>query len=247
MRSKIIGATVGTSMSPAEIGNDIKPDIKAYVDAENEVLKAEIEALKALVDKLDKQLNPTVEVWKIRDDANIWETPMTLGFNFTANGTKFDGIQIGDNGGENGDPHLVYLRNGEWAVYVDGMSGIGEDTSAYRTIKIFPDQTLSEDFVAWLEANATFVGNEPIPEESNMIFFSVHGVSFSCPRGMTWNEFIGSEYDTTVDRDIDIPNSMFATDNWGEGDVVQYDWSSVYYEHGGYVYATDKITDGTAY
>lgn len=206
-----------------------------------ETLMAEIEALKVQVDKLDKQLNPMLDVWRISDTAQIYDCSIRAGFTFYANGAKFGGIYIGDGG----DPHLVYLRNGEWAVYVAGMSGSAD--RAYLTIGFDPNQDISQEFLDWLEANATFIGNEPIPEVSDMIYFSVHGVSFSCPRGMTWNEFIGSEYDTTVDRDIDIPNSMFAIDNWGEGDVVQYDWSSVYYEHGGFVYATDEIIDGTAY
>lgn len=32
MRNKIIGVTVGTPISPAKIGNDLKPDIKEYID-----------------------------------------------------------------------------------------------------------------------------------------------------------------------------------------------------------------------
>ena len=32
MRNPIIGVTVGTPTSPSKIGNELKPDIKAYID-----------------------------------------------------------------------------------------------------------------------------------------------------------------------------------------------------------------------
>lgn len=225
---------------------------KGYVDNEIVTLRVEIEALKALVDKLNKQLNPMAEVWRIREDANIWDCYWARwDINFTANGEKFTGIGLGGDG----DPILCYYRPSGAEVHIMGMSYSGEvNTEDYLTIKFVRDKISNESFIAWLEANAEFIGEEEYvePEALEMISFRVavytDTYDFYCPQGMTWEEFIASEYNTT-----DREGNGFCIDNWGMGDVVCYRGDTVYRirtedDHGfETVYTTDVINGDYSY
>ena len=174
---------------------------KRYVDKANQAMQADIDTLEALADKLNKQLNPPVNVWKIREDADIWSVSITENIRFYANDIEFDTIQIGDPF-NHGDPHLWYDYQGMRYTYLMGMSESHPNSYAYLTIKIPYDEKLSAEFTSWLEANAEYLGEEEYvrPEPSEMITFSVCNYMYAttheltCPEGMTWGEYFYSGY-----------------------------------------------------
>ena len=186
-----------------KIGNPTKDEHianKRYVDNANQAMQAEIDTLEALADKLNKQLNPPVEVWRIREDANIWDCSwMRWDINFTANGEKFTGIGLGGDG----DPILCYYRPSGAEVHVSGMSYDGSvNFEDYCTIKILPNQYIEARLTAWLEANAEYLGEEEYVEQEygEMITFSVNNYMYAttheltCPQGMTWGEYFYDGY-----------------------------------------------------
>ena len=52
MRKPIIGVTVGTPISPAKIGNELKPEIKEYIDQELGDIDAALDAIIAIQNEL---------------------------------------------------------------------------------------------------------------------------------------------------------------------------------------------------
>ena len=52
MRNPIIGATVGTTMNPKKIGNDLKPDIKEYIDDKMGDIEGAIDEIIAIQEAL---------------------------------------------------------------------------------------------------------------------------------------------------------------------------------------------------
>lgn len=52
MSRKIIGVTVGTPISAAKIGNDLKPEIKEYIDQELGDIDAALDAIIAIQEEL---------------------------------------------------------------------------------------------------------------------------------------------------------------------------------------------------
>lgn len=98
------------------------------------------------------------------------------------------------------------------------------------------------------ESEETTVPSVTEPAQ-NMITFTIDGIQFSCLEGMTWGEFIGSEYDDSASKNI-----IFGAD----GETIEMEGSDgatgtlanpsgVSGAGGEYVLCTDVIINGYAY
>lgn len=152
------------------------------------------------------------------------------GLVFTCNGETFDTIRDE----EDADPidYLKYARWDpdylSWTAY--NFRSDSWSNSAYKTITII--STLAEVYngsalLTWLKANATKQGS------AKLISFTIEGTSYQAEEGMTWGEWVASDYNT----------STYALDG-----------SIVYNGHGSWVQlngqscsGTDFIIDGATY
>lgn len=103
-----------------------------------------------------------------------------------------------------------YVNNGA-SVY-SGLNGGSWNTSVYKTITILSDEVVTDttewsvdEFKAWLKANATKQGT------ATLISFTIDGTSYQAEDGMTWEQWIASEYNT--DRYAAHPNLGTGTED----------------------------------
>jgi hypothetical protein len=99
---------------------------------------------------------------------------------FVSNGETYEAI------GRYGDNMLSYiLDQSPVIVYI---SGTGWENEAYRTITFDGIQSVSKEFYEWLEANA----------ERQTITFTIGDTQYFADVGMTWGQWVASEFNTGV-------------------------------------------------
>jgi hypothetical protein len=74
--------------------------------------------------------------------------------------------------------------------------------------------------------------------EPEMIYFNVNGIQYVAETGMTWQEFIDSDYSS---------GSVFISGNYVKYMVTGFDFAYLTDSIANYVFATDQIIDGGYY
>ena len=117
---------------------------------------------------------------------------------FTSNGTTYKQMFAGTDGGSlfigyglsKTDNIFDAMQAGLTHVYTysDGTNNVCEwSDDAYKTINFGSEsQTVSQEFYEWFTANAT----------KQVIVFTIDGVEYHADSGMTWEEWINSDYNT---------------------------------------------------
>ena len=97
---------------------------------------------------------------------------------FTSNGKTFSTMYSGTV-----TQTLIY-SNAETSVDVYDHSSDKWIDESYRTITFTENQIVSKDFYEWLTENAT----------RKVISFTINGTTYQTQEGMTWGEWVKSEY-----------------------------------------------------
>lgn len=116
--------------------------------------------------------------WKFEGDYNpVLDSPNSVKFNvnFISNGSSFSSMTVGAGEAFYGDTLVCEYYHGEnvWT------------NEAYRTITFNGVQNVSKEFYNWLLRNAVKNGN---------IAFTINDSKNQAVKGMTWGEWVESEY-----------------------------------------------------
>ena len=123
--------------------------------------------------------------WYFDEDMDVINNndPAKQQVNFVSNGVSYTDI------GSTGD-HTLFYYKGDTAVRVcvddlgvDVGENVGWLNEVYRTITFDGVQTVSKEFYDWLVAHAVFA-------------FTIDGTTYYAKEGMTWSEWVASEYNT---------------------------------------------------
>lgn len=109
--------------------------------------------------------------------------------NFTSNGQSFTYIHRADSGDYNPKLRVSYSMGYIYYNTSRVYNGIDANTwfdQAYRTITFDGTQTVIKEFYEWFTANA-------VRQETT---FTIDGTSYRALSGMTWQEWVESEYNT---------------------------------------------------
>lgn len=152
------------------------------------------------------------------------------------------------------------IENGTWWLwdedtgdYVDtGVPATGPKGDPGGAVLTEADKA---DLVAQTIAALPNGDDTEYPEGGGTFTFTVDGTSYEAEEGMTWRQFIESEYNVKKECDCGC-GEMYSTFDiqWGVDEGVGIDWecspgSSVYYEESseGYVRPDDVIENGRSY
>lgn len=115
--------------------------------------------------------------------------PFTYNFDFESNGETYNKLYA-DGDLTTGNTLYYQNDNGDEAmVYTEEMYG----GSTYRNLNILSnlaDVTDGEALLTWLKANASKQG------ATSLISFTIDGTSYQAEEGMTWGEWVESDYNT---------------------------------------------------
>lgn len=139
--------------------------------------------------------------WVFDDYISFLADGLHFGVNFTSNGNTYTLMSHSEDSGAKG---MVALYYGSTEVFNPDMGGKWLSVS-YKTINItsslfevtmngelYDDESVNYGYklLDWLKANATKQG------ATSLITFTIGGTSYQAEEGMTWGEWVESDYNT---------------------------------------------------
>lgn len=142
--------------------------------------------------------------WVFDDYPSFTVAGLSYSVDFTSNRNTYNVLRHDEDSGGLG---MVALYYGSTEVFNPDMGGewINE---AYKTINItskLSEVTNGSTLLTWLKANATKQG------AASLISFTIAGTSYQAEEGMTWGEWVASDYNT--DRYAEHPNLGMGTED----------------------------------
>lgn len=186
------------------------------------------------LDVPEEDENSIVGTWYFNDSINLDSFPNFV-VEFTNNGIDYVSMSVYDNDGATSPRHkYFYYHTADTAtqVYYSGSDTWYDET--YRTIVITSKST-DEAFITWLKANATKQGS------AKLISFTIEGTSYQAEKGMTWSEWVESDYNNGIDKYRISGNYIYRA----PGMTMYY--ISIDGTASGRVLKTNEITDGYVY
>lgn len=163
---------------------DIDTDGDGIIYADSDYSNVVVHSL--IIDDVEDELQGT---WVLEDFPDIYET-LIVSVNFNSNNEQYTEFNIDYRGAG-----LYSLEYNEQVAYVDNQGEQYWTNNTYKTINItskLAEVTNGADLLAWLKANATKQGTST----PTLISFTLDGKEYQAEEGMTWADWVASEYNT---------------------------------------------------
>lgn len=169
--------------------------------------------------------------WVLNDVLDIEDfSENTYDVSFVSNSIEYGKLWIGFYFDAELDYLLYSSANASWGDGVEVYRDTSWLNNSYKTITItskLSEVTNGSTLLAWLKANATKQGSKPL------ISFTIGGKTYQAESGMTWGEWVASDYNTST---YALSGSIVYD---GHGSWVQLNGQSCS--------GTDFIIDGATY
>lgn len=128
-------------------------------------------------------------------------------FDYTCNGLNYTRMQVLTLATDGYGERILYQKNDSIAAYINSQYQVNWWRDAYRTINITSEPT-DTAFIAWLKANAT----KQVATLKTFNVMSGASTLYACQyeEGMTWQEFVDSEYNPDDSTAANVQGKIFA-------------------------------------